>query len=114
LQKTGEHAREAQLLERSEALIQKSPRLGPWGYRLADVQIDALRGNGELALAKLREAEAAGWRGPYWRYYRDFDPNLASIRNEPDFKAVFADIERDIARQRAALAARPKNVPRSD
>jgi hypothetical protein len=43
--------------------------------------------------------------------YRDIEPNLASIRNEPEFKAVFADIERDMAKQRAALAARPKDVP---
>ena len=62
------------------------------------------------ALAKLREAEQAGWRGR-WRYHRDFDPNLASIRNEPEFKAVFADIERDMAQQRARLAARPKDAP---
>ena len=48
---------------------------------------------------------------PLWRYYRDFDPNLASIRNEPEFKAVFADIERDMAQQRARLAARPKDAP---
>ena len=46
-----------------------------------------------------------------WRYDRDFNPNLASIRNEPEFKAVFADIERDMARQRAELAARPKDAP---
>jgi hypothetical protein len=46
-----------------------------------------------------------------WRYDRDFDPNLASIRNEPEFKAVSADIERDMAQQRAALAARPKDSP---
>ena len=45
------------------------------------------------------------------RYARDFDPELASIRNEPEFKAIFADIERDMARQRAALAARPKDAP---
>ena len=63
-----------------------------------------------MALAALSEAQRAGWRR-YWRYYRDFDPNLASIRNEPEFKAVFADIERDMARQRAALAARPKDAP---
>ena len=43
--------------------------------------------------------------------HRDFDPSLASIRNEPEFKAVFADIERDMARQRARLAARPKDAP---
>jgi hypothetical protein len=46
-----------------------------------------------------------------WRYYRDIDPNLDSIRSEREFKAIFADIERDMARQRAALAARPKDAP---
>ena len=75
------------------------------------MQIHALRGDKDKALAALREAERAGWRGPVWRYYRDIDPNLASIRNEPEFKAVFADIERDMARQRAELAARPKDAP---
>ena len=39
------------------------------------------------------------------------NPTLASIRNEPEFKAVFADIERDMAQQRARLAARPKDAP---
>jgi hypothetical protein len=56
-------------------------------------------------------SRASSWRGPTWRYCRDFDPALASIRNEPEFKAVFADIERDMARQRAELAARPKDAP---
>ena len=65
---------------------------------------------GSLALAALREAQKAGCRA-WWRYYRDFDPALASIRNEPDFKAVFADIERDIAQQRAELAKNSKNAP---
>ena len=74
------------------------------------MQIHALRGDKVKALAALREAATAGWRSD-WRYYRDFDPNLASIRDEPEFKAVFADIERDMARQRAELAARPKDAP---
>jgi hypothetical protein len=34
-----------------------------------------------------------------------------SIRTTPAFKVVFADIERDMARQRADLAARPKDAP---
>jgi hypothetical protein len=75
------------------------------------VQIHALRGDNAKALAALREAERAGWRGPYWRYYRDFDPSLAAIRNKPEFEAVFADIERDMARQRVTLAARPMDTP---
>ena len=90
------------LLDASELAIRSIPRLGFFGYGVADAQIHALRGDKAKALAALREAEKAGWRGPAWRYYRDFDPNLASIRNEPEFKAVFADIERDMAQQRAA------------
>jgi tetratricopeptide (TPR) repeat protein len=109
LQKTGESVRARELLDRSEQSNQTSTRLGKRGYGIADVQIHAMRGDKTKALAALREAEKAGWRGLFWRYYRDFDPNLASIRNEPEFKAVFADIERDMARQRAELAKRPKD-----
>src|SRR5262245_54831869 len=70
----------------------------------------ALRGDAAKALSAIREAVSAGWRGPFWRYYRDVDPNLASLRDEPELKAIFADIERDMATQRAALAARPKDA----
>jgi tetratricopeptide (TPR) repeat protein len=111
LQKTGEGERATLLLDLSEQVTRTIPRLGLSGYGITDVQIHALRGDKGKALAALREAEKAGLRGPLWRYYRDFDPALASIRNEPEFKAVFADIERDMAKQRAALAARPKDAP---
>jgi hypothetical protein len=72
-----------------------------------------LRGDTPRALNNLREALRVGWRGGWhgWRYHRALDPNLAPIRNEPEFKAVFADIERDMARQRAELAKRPKGAP---
>jgi tetratricopeptide (TPR) repeat protein len=111
LQRTGEHERAAQLLDRAAAYTRSTTRMGPWGYGIADVRILALHDQEAAALVALRQAVTAGWRGPYWRYYRDFDPNLDSIRNESDFKAVFADIERDMARQRAELAARPRDEP---
>jgi tetratricopeptide (TPR) repeat protein len=111
LQETGEEDRATKLLAGSEQVIRGIPRLGLFGYGIADAQIHALRGEKSKALVALRAAEAAGWRGPTWRYYRDIDPNLASIRDEPEFKAVFADIERDVARQRAQLAKRPKDGP---
>jgi TolB-like protein/Tfp pilus assembly protein PilF len=110
LQHTGEQSRANDLLDRSEAFLRTLPRQGWFGYGIADVAIYALRGNTAMALKRLREAEHAGWRR-LWRYHRDVDPNLASIRNEPEFKAVFADIERDMAQQRARLAARPKDAP---
>jgi len=113
LQHTGESEQAKVLLDRSEKFIRTVPRMGVNGYGIADVAIHALRGDTPRALTRLREAERAGWRGGWhgWRYYRDVDPNLASIRNEPAFKAVFADIERDMTRQRAELAARPKDAP---
>jgi hypothetical protein len=111
LQGTGELVRAKALLDGGELAIRPLARLGIGGYWLADVQIHALRGDRAKALIALREAEMAGWRGPFWRYYRDIDPNLESIRDEPEFKAVFADIERDVERQRAELAARPKDAP---
>ena len=111
LQKRGDAARGNALLDGAAQAIGRFPRLGLYGYGITDVQIHALRGEKRAALAALREASTVGWRGPTWRYYRDFDPSLASIRNEPEFKAVFADIERDMARQRAELAARPRGAP---
>ena len=110
LQHTGEGERAKALLDRSEAYYRTIPRMGSSGYGIADVAIHALRGDTSTALAKLREAEQAGWRW-LWRYRRDYDPLLDSIRNEPEFKAIFADIERDMAQQRARLAARPKDAP---
>jgi hypothetical protein len=110
LQERGESERADALLDGVARVIRTIPRMGVVGYGITDVQIHALRGPKAQALAALREAERAGWR-QLWRYYRDFDPNLASIRNDPEFKAVFADIERDMARQRAELAARPKDAP---
>jgi tetratricopeptide (TPR) repeat protein len=110
LQHTGESERAEVLLDRGETYLRTVPRMGRLGYGISDVAIHALRGERTMALAKLREAERAGWRSR-WRYARDFDPALASIRNEPEFKAVFAEIERDMAEQRARLAARPKHAP---
>ena len=111
LLETGDSKRAAKLLDASERLIGSLQRMGWDGYGMLDVQIHALRGDKSRALGALRAAYTAGWRSFAWRYYRDIDPNLASIRDDPEFKAIFADIERDMARQRAELAKRPKDAP---
>lgn len=110
LQKTGEIERAGMLLDRSEQVVRTIPRLGIRGHGIADVRILALRGQKKEALVALRDAEKAGWR-LWWRYARDFDPSLASIRNEPEFRAIFADLERDMARQRASVSIRPAEQP---
>lgn len=113
LQKTGDRAQADVLLDQVDIRLRATARLGVAGFGIADVQVRALRGRKREALAALRAAERAGWRGGLWplRYYRDRDSSLDSIRNDPEFKIVFADIERDMTRQRAELAARPKDAP---
>jgi TolB-like protein/Tfp pilus assembly protein PilF len=112
LQRLGERDHAEALLAASERVMAKLPLLGgggrpgraPW-----DAQALALRGRKLEALAALRTAEQAGWRAPacFWRDAPSFD----SIRNEPEFQAIIADIESDMARQRAELAELPKDAP---
>jgi TolB-like protein/Tfp pilus assembly protein PilF len=109
LQQSGEGERAARLLDLSEQFIQRIQRMGQGGFGIADVQIAALRGQKDLALAQLREAEQAGWRD-YWWYFRSYEPAFAPIRDDPEFKAVFADIERDMAAQRDRLETREKQT----
>ena len=52
LSKTGEHERADWLLKSSLQYIQQIPRLGEWGYGVADVQIYTLQGD-PLDLIKL-------------------------------------------------------------
>jgi hypothetical protein len=60
--------------------------------------IYALQGEKQKALAALRQAVDEGWRLSWW-YYLELDPNLESIREEPEFRAIVAEIEADMAEQ---------------
>jgi hypothetical protein len=70
------------------------------------VRIHALRGDKAKALEALRAAVKEGWRGPLWRTQLTFDPTLAPLTSDPQFKAAVEEIRRDMARQRAELAAK--------
>lgn len=97
LYRKGDDKRAKALLERSSRFIAGQPRLGWWGgYWIADVQILALQGRKDEALAALRKAYDEGWRTLWW-YYLVSDPNLEAIRNEPRFQDVVADIRKDMA-----------------
>jgi tetratricopeptide (TPR) repeat protein len=110
LQKAGRRDDGLALLARSEQFMAGLPLLGTYGYAPNDARALALRGRKQEALTALRAAERAGWRSD-WRFYRDIDLAFDSIRDDPEFKAIFEDIERDMARQRADLAKRPKDAP---
>jgi glucan phosphorylase len=68
------------------------------GFWVSDVQIYALQGKTEAALAALRQAIDQGWRANWW-YYLEHNPNLDSIRDEPEFQAMVEEIKADMAAQ---------------
>ena len=72
------------------------------------VQIYALQGETERALNELRHAVDNGWRGLWW-YWLEHDQKLESIRNEPKFQAIVAEIRADMAAQLARVRAMQAN-----
>ena len=93
-----QHERAADLLEGALAVLASLPRLGTDGYWIADVQAYALQDRPERALAALRQAIDEGWRNFSW-YFLDHNPNLDSIRDEPEFQRLRQLIREDMAAQ---------------
>jgi TolB-like protein/Tfp pilus assembly protein PilF len=108
LSKLGEHERADWLLKSSLQYIQQIPRLGLWGYEIADVRIYALRGDKQKALSALRQAIDEGWRESWW-YYLKYDPTLESLHDEPEYQAMVAEIEADMAAQLARVREMERN-----
>ena len=104
-QRAGEEDYADILLSRSLAILEGKPRLGLTGYGIDDVELYTIMGETDTALARLREAVDAGWRGPQFFWLRPLadDPFLEPLRGEPEFQAIVAEIEADLARQRARV-----------
>ncbi len=89
--------------------IQTLPRLGfADGYGIADVQVHALRGDKQKALSALRQAIEQGWRTLWW-YFLKHDPNLEPLHDEPEYQAMVAEIEADMAEQLARVREMERN-----
>jgi len=108
LSKTGEQQRADRLLESSLQYIQRIPRPGWFGYGIADVQIYALQGDKQKALSALRHAIDKGWRLSWW-YDLKQDPTLDSLHDEPEYQAMVAEIEADMAAQLARVREMERN-----
>ena len=99
LQNLGKDEQADHMLNRCREFIRERPRLGWWGgYWISDVLVLALQGKKTLALSALQDAVDENWRSLWW-YYLRYDPNLESIRNEPEFQQVLARIEADMSSQ---------------
>jgi len=79
-----------------------------WGYGIADVQIYLLQGDKQKALSALRQAIDEGWRRSWW-YYLKYDPIFESLHDEPEFQAMVAEIEVDMAEQLARVREMERN-----
>jgi tetratricopeptide (TPR) repeat protein len=102
LQKTGDYARATVLLDRNIVFIQTIPRLGFSGYWIEDARIHMLQGRTERALAATREAVDSGWRRS-WRHFLKHDPVLEPLHGEPEYQAIIAEVEADMAAQLARV-----------
>jgi len=99
LEETGEHECADRLLEKSLERLQGMPRLGLFGYGIADIEILARQGNTTQALDTLRLALDEGFRSPSWWASVEGNPHMVSLRGEPEFKEMIAEIRAEMAAQ---------------
>jgi TolB-like protein/tetratricopeptide (TPR) repeat protein len=99
LQKLGEKHRAGSLLSAALPFVQTLPRIGAAGHGIRDVQIMALQGKTFEALATLREAIDEGFRGTVSSngWPMSIDPYLESLRDQPEFQAMVAEIDDAVA-----------------
>lgn len=101
---TGETARAGILLQKSADVLESLPV----PYRRMEnprdlVEVYALQGRRREALDELRRELEAGTIAKWWRL--DFNPNLASLHDDPEFKAMVEAMRAEAARQRAEITA---------
>jgi len=95
---SGEEEQGRQLLEAAIPIINTVPILSVYGSGWGNARSYALLGKKDEALAELQRGVNAGWRMG-WRYAFDHDPIFASLRDEPEFAAMRAEIATDMAEQ---------------
>ena len=101
-QETGEIERANELLERAQEVYIASRKVVRNIRNLVDVRLYAVMGEKEKALDALRSAINSGWRYLHF-YYFGGEITLDSIRDEPEFVAMAAEVNADLKRQRESL-----------
>ena len=100
----GEVERANGLLTQALELTSTRQRGRTFGYWLADVSALAVQGKGSEAIARLSEAIDSGYRIKLW-YHLYMDPNLDSIRDDPEFLQLRDHTEELIQEQSRKYAA---------
>ena len=94
--RAGERQRADLLLDGSLEQLRLLPRFGAAGYGIADVQIHAIRGERQKALAALRTAIDEG-SNDFWWYFAEHDLSLEPLHDEPEFQTMIEEIRADMA-----------------
>ncbi len=102
-QREGHDAKALELLNAALVAVRDLPRVGTFGFGIRDVQIYALLGRTEDALAAFRDAIDQGYRGSiiFDGWPLEIDPYLDSIRQDPRFVLMTDELARyiDVMRQ---------------
>jgi len=104
-QREGHDEKARELLNAALTGIRDLPRVGSFGVGIRDVQIYALLGRKDDALAAFREAIDQGYRGSiiFDGWLLEMDPFLDSIRQDPRFVLMTDELERYTVEMRQSL-----------
>ncbi|MCH9026169.1 MAG: tetratricopeptide repeat protein [Proteobacteria bacterium] len=107
LQRAGEADRADSLIDAGLTWYSETQIPGVHGYltNIVDVELLALNAEKDAALEALRVAIDGGWKWS-WSWYMS-NENLSSLRVEPEFQDIIAQLENDMATQLKAIRALP-------
>mgnify|MGYP001822629335 FL=1 len=97
----GDRQRANVVLDNALATMATLPRVRGDGYGEMDVAIHVLRGDRERAIEALGEAIDAKWRDNWWRFRYPF---YDAMNEEPEWRALIAELEADAVSQRERYA----------
>ncbi len=110
LQLTNETEQAQRLLNGSLAYLQNNlQRLGGFGYWTKDIEIYALLGRNQEALAALSDAIDENWIIFWWSLLEN-NPNLESIQQDPTFQAMAQEVREEASAQLAQFRASETSV----
>ncbi len=102
LLQSGEKPQAKEMLEQIFKINASLPLLGGNGTFFGNAKVYALMGRKPEALAELRRGIDANWR-TFWRYFFDHDAVFESLRDNPEFQAMRAEVAADMAAQLARV-----------